>query len=138
MHPKAMLSVDEDACLELQVKTVRYFKSVESQAQDDIPESKVAAAPSTEILVPRVAALKDSKVHNLPLSPTSPTDAEFKEASMSVVTNGLGETDDDLIPDSMESRIPTPPSSPALVERISGLVPGELAFDAMGTRVAVA
>ena len=39
MHPHAMIVVDEDATLELQVKTVKYFKSIEqvatSQGIDD-------------------------------------------------------------------------------------------------------
>jgi glucosamine-6-phosphate deaminase len=33
-HPRALLAVDEDATLELQVKTVRYFKSIGRVAAD--------------------------------------------------------------------------------------------------------
>jgi glucosamine-6-phosphate deaminase len=33
-HPHALLAVDEDATLELQVKTVKYFKSIERVATD--------------------------------------------------------------------------------------------------------
>ncbi|KAL6411496.1 glucosamine-6-phosphate isomerase [Ilyonectria robusta] len=34
MHPSSMIVVDEDATLELQVKTVRYFKSIEPPAKE--------------------------------------------------------------------------------------------------------
>ena len=35
LHPHAMIVVDEDATLELQVKTVKYFKSIEQVATSE-------------------------------------------------------------------------------------------------------
>src|ERR1700712_709463 len=49
LHPHPMIVVDEDATLELQVKTVKYFKSIEavaaSQGFEQILPSKVRTGP---------------------------------------------------------------------------------------------
>ncbi|KAL2197921.1 hypothetical protein P885DRAFT_76634 [Corynascus similis CBS 632.67] len=51
MHPHSMIVCDEDATLELQVKTVRYFKDIEKAAQaqgfEHILPSKVRTGPAT-------------------------------------------------------------------------------------------
>lgn len=43
MHPWAMVVCDEDATLELRVKTVRYFKSIE-KVQTDVEKKYGGAA----------------------------------------------------------------------------------------------
>ena len=40
LHPRAMLVCDEDATLELKVKTTRYFKSIERVHQEFLAEQE--------------------------------------------------------------------------------------------------
>ncbi|KAI5464660.1 hypothetical protein BGZ63DRAFT_401585 [Mariannaea sp. PMI_226] len=105
LHPHPMLVVDEDATLELQVKTVKYFKSIEKVARDqgfeqilpskvrtgnvEIPETKIQKVSSPVILSPEPIAS-----HLLRAAPAS------GHSSRSVSP--------DLVPDRMASRIPEP------------------------------
>ncbi|KAB8301985.1 hypothetical protein EYC80_005439 [Monilinia laxa] len=57
LHPHPMIVVDEDATLELQVKTVKYFKSIE----------KVAAAQGFEQILP--SAARTGPKRTTPLTP---------------------------------------------------------------------
>src|SRR5271163_1280613 len=41
LHPQSLIVVDEDATLELQVKTVKYFKSIEQVHQEDSGPGKI-------------------------------------------------------------------------------------------------
>lgn len=71
LHPHPMIVVDEDATLELQVKTVKYFKSIEtvgkSQGFEQILPSAVRAGP------PKPLSQRNSnvKVHPPPQTPPS-------------------------------------------------------------------
>ncbi|TVY82127.1 Glucosamine-6-phosphate isomerase, partial [Lachnellula suecica] len=53
LHPHPMIVCDEDATLELQVKTVKYFKSIEavasSQGFEQILPSKIRTGPNTHL-----------------------------------------------------------------------------------------
>ncbi|KAF4346008.1 glucosamine-6-phosphate deaminase [Fusarium beomiforme] len=108
LHPHPMIVVDEDATLELQVKTVKnrkYFKSIEKVAREQgfeqilpskvrtgnvvIPETKVRRAPSPAIIAPEPIAS-----HLLRATPAG--DYSMRTPSP------------DLFPDRMASRIPEP------------------------------
>ncbi|PHH76554.1 hypothetical protein CDD82_3949 [Ophiocordyceps australis] len=108
LHPHPMIVVDEDATLELQVKTVKYFKSIEKVAREAgfeqilpskvrtgniplVPQTRVDESSSPTILAPQPTT---SRL----LRATTPA-AEYPIRSVSP---------DDLIPDRMASRIPEP------------------------------
>lgn len=103
LHPHPMIVVDEDATLELQVKTVKYFKSIEKVAREQgfeqilpskvrtgnvaIPETKIQRAQSPTIIAPEPIAS-----HLLRATPAG--DYSMRTPSP------------DLFPDRMASRIP--------------------------------
>ncbi|KAH7153435.1 glucosamine-6-phosphate isomerase [Dactylonectria macrodidyma] len=80
MHPSSMIVVDEDATLELQVKTVRYFKSIEGPAKETVG----------------IRDLKRLRTSSLMSPPQTP---QSKFALESAFEDG------ELSPDSMSSRI---------------------------------
>jgi glucosamine-6-phosphate deaminase len=105
LHPHPMIVVDEDATLELQVKTVKYFKSIEKVAREQgfeqilpskvrtgnvaIPETKIHRTQSPVIIAPEPIAS-----HLLRATPMG--DYSMRTPSP------------DLLPDRMASRIPEP------------------------------
>lgn len=78
MHPYAMIVVDEDATLELQVKTVKYFKSIEQVATSQ----GFGQALSSEEMIMRK---RDSVIEKLD-SPRSPTAKSFLADKGSALT----------------------------------------------------
>lgn len=57
LHPHAMIVVDEDATLELQVKTVKYYKSIERAAnelsfQQKLPRKRDSLVDTEALLAP--------------------------------------------------------------------------------------
>lgn len=105
LHPHPMIVVDEDATLELQVKTVKYFKSIEKVALEQgfeqilpskvrtgngiIPKTKVDEVTSPTILSPQPTTsrlLRATPATEYPIRSVSP----------------------ELVPDRMASRIPEP------------------------------
>lgn len=112
LHPHPMIVVDEDATLELQVKTVKYFKSIEQVANqqgfEQILPSKLRTGPG----VPKT-------VVNGPDSPTSPTvESPTILAPQPITTQLLRASpateypvravSPDLIPDRMADRVGMP------------------------------
>ncbi|KAG5967985.1 Glucosamine-6-phosphate isomerase 1 [Claviceps arundinis] len=105
LHPHPMIVVDEDATLELQVKTVKYFKSIEMVAREAgfeqmlpsrvrnvngiVPVTRVDEAGSPTVASPQPTTPR--------LLGTSPA-AEHPIRSVSP----------ELVPDRMASRIPEP------------------------------
>ncbi|KAJ4393329.1 Glucosamine-6-phosphate isomerase (Glucosamine-6-phosphate deaminase) (GNPDA) (GlcN6P deaminase) [Gnomoniopsis smithogilvyi] len=59
LHPHPMIVCDEDATLELQVKTVKYFKSIENVARDQgfeqILPSSIRTGPNVKTVQPIIA-----------------------------------------------------------------------------------
>ncbi|KID92906.1 glucosamine-6-phosphate deaminase, partial [Metarhizium majus ARSEF 297] len=105
LHPHPMIVVDEDATLELQVKTVKYFKSIEKVAKEagfeQILPSKVrtgnGVVPTTrvkEVDSPTILAPQPTTSRLLRATPAT----EYPVRSVSP----------ELIPDRMASRIPEP------------------------------
>lgn len=106
LHPHPMIVVDEDATAELQVKTVKYFKSIEKvaleQGFEQILPSKVrtgnaASVPQTrvdEVSSPTILAPQPTTSRLLRATPAT----EYPVRSVSP----------ELVPDRMASRIPEP------------------------------
>ncbi|KAG9254667.1 uncharacterized protein F5Z01DRAFT_86446 [Emericellopsis atlantica] len=106
LHPHPMIVVDEDATAELQVKTVKYFKSIEKvaleQGFEQILPSKVrtgnaASVPKThvdEVSSPTILAPQPTTSRLLRATPAT----EYPVRSVSP----------ELVPDRMASRIPEP------------------------------
>ncbi|KJZ76924.1 hypothetical protein HIM_03801 [Hirsutella minnesotensis 3608] len=106
LHPHPMIVVDEDATLELQVKTVKYFKSIEKVAQEagfeQILPSKVRTgngpvAPQTKI----------SKADSPTILSPQPTTSRLLGATPAT-EYPIRSVSPDLVPDRMASRIPEP------------------------------
>ncbi|KAI9741563.1 MAG: Glucosamine-6-phosphate isomerase 1 [Claussenomyces sp. TS43310] len=111
LHPHPMLVVDEDATLELQVKTVRYFKSIERVAASQGFEQILPSAARTGNR-PRTQHLPDANVED----PISPAIQHPKPLTSTLLHAPATEypvrsITPELIPDSMASRI-SPPLTP--------------------------
>lgn len=157
LHPHPMIVVDEDATLELQVKTVRYFKSIEEVARgmgfEQILPSAVRTGTGARMGSSRARSAPVENI-NSPTS-TSPTVAiAAVAAAPKPLTSSLLKpspateyplraTTPELMPDSMNSRLlPGPSPSPGLEmeKRPVGLNREEsggdgLVPDSMGSRL---
>lgn len=106
LHPHPMIVVDEDATLELQVKTVKYFKSIEKIAREQgfeqILPSKVRTGnvPIPETRIEKVST--PTLLHPEPLA------AHLLRAKPAAGEYPVRSTSPDLVPDRMASRIPEP------------------------------
>jgi len=111
MHPNVLIAVDEDATLELQVKTVKYFKSIEQvaaqEAEGDTKLTQVAPLAKAIRSAGWRGAIKDLTVNTEKGRPL-PDDCELTPDSMSsrLVDSAIGidDTKKELIFDSMGSR----------------------------------
>jgi len=99
MHPYAMIVADEDATLELQVKTVKYFKSIELVAAS-LGFSQTL--PSEEFTLKK----RDSVLEKLD-SPRSPKSKSFLAPPKPELTRQITP---ELVPDSMHTRLPERPN----------------------------
>jgi glucosamine-6-phosphate deaminase len=118
-HPHAMIVVDEDATLELQVKTVKYFKSIEQVATSEGFGQALPSEASTR-------KKRDSILQELhsPKS-ASPTNKNFLFPPVQEIQRSVSP---DLVPDSMHERLPTTPG-------LDGLEVKELPLSNMHERV---
>ncbi|KKY18145.1 putative glucosamine-6-phosphate deaminase [Phaeomoniella chlamydospora] len=96
LHPCPLIVVDEDATLELQVKTVKYFKSIEhvqlestSHKQNQVSNTSRNPAPTSPEPTPA------------PILPVTP----FKDLKIDTEKRPKMVEDGELTPDSMSSRI---------------------------------
>ncbi|KAJ6436909.1 glucosamine-6-phosphate isomerase [Purpureocillium lavendulum] len=105
LHPHPMIVADEDATLELQVKTVKYFKSIEKVAREagfeQVLPSKLRTS-SGPIPLTKVEEVNAPTIHSPQLTTSrllrATPAAEYPIRSVSP----------DLVPDRMASRIPEP------------------------------
>jgi len=106
LHPHPMIVVDEDATLELQVKTVKYFKSIEavaaSQGFEQILPSAVRTGPRPTTLQNHVDPTPEVKEKPSILAP-QPTTSTLLAAPATEYP--LRSHSPDLIPDRMGARI---------------------------------
>lgn len=128
LHQHPMMVVDEDATLELQVKTVKYFKSIERVAS----ECGFGQYLHSELHVES----KRRSVREELDSPKSPQqqDNDFQKDGFALPVPAAADIARSISPalDSMHSRLPKEPAKSAL----AGLEPADLAVQAMGARVA--
>ena len=119
LHPHAMIVVDEDATLELQVKTVKYFKSIEQVATSEGFGQALPSEASTR-------KKRDSILQELhsPKS-VSPTNKMFLFPPVQEIARSVSP---DLVPDSMHERLPSTPG-------LDGLEVKELPLSNMHDRV---
>jgi glucosamine-6-phosphate deaminase len=119
LHPHAMIVVDEDATLELQVKTVKYFKSIEQVATSEGFGQSLPSEASTR-------KKRDSILQELhsPKS-VSPTNKMFLFPPVQEIARSVSP---DLVPDSMHERLPSTPG-------LDGLEVKELKLSNMHERV---
>jgi glucosamine-6-phosphate deaminase len=157
LHPHPLIVVDEDATLELQVKTVRYFKSIEMVARGEgweqgmpgVVRLEERKAETVEEDLERAKnrseekkaddaktngsteALVDSTA-SPPLahpSPKAPTSTNLSPPVPSAQHLARSPTPE-LVPDNMASRLSASPAPAAALERIPTPI-----FDRMGGRV---
>jgi len=112
LHQHSMVVVDDDATLELQVKTVKYFKSIESVAKEcdldqKIPMVFLKASPKYNAVEKKAAPAPESL--RLPEPMHRPTTPEPVLDSMGSRVNGHvegGKTNGELKMQNMHSRMP--------------------------------
>lgn len=112
MHPESLIAVDEDATLELQVKTVKYFKSIEKTESREIE-------------------IEFNGVDEQTLSESARSEAwrgALKDLTINTKKAQEHEYDGELTPDSMSSRLID--SAICMDDKRSSLL-----FDRMGSRV---
>ncbi|KAK6064142.1 glucosamine-6-phosphate deaminase [Seiridium cupressi] len=125
LHPHPMIVCDEDATLELQVKTVKYFKSIEQvaaqQGFEQILPSTIRTGP-TPIPKPVV----DIRAPPSPPSPTvpsptilapQPTTSRFLRPRSPANEYPVSSVSPDLVPDRMADRVGVPALSTRLTPR---------------------
>ncbi|KAI9838182.1 MAG: hypothetical protein M1837_002611 [Sclerophora amabilis] len=111
LHPHPMIVVDEDATLELQVKTVKYFKSIESVAAslgfEQILPSAARTGAKRSGIVDELNGFKDANGCSSPSSSSRP--GSVRSHSRRPVPVPERETNPaltgELVPDRMGSRI---------------------------------
>ncbi|KAH6678859.1 glucosamine-6-phosphate isomerase [Plectosphaerella plurivora] len=122
-HQHAMIVADEDATLELQVKTVRYFKSIEKVAlaqgfEQNLPVA-LRSGPSSpvgqrlNVLIPgnppsAEVVIDEAQSPVSPIVHPQPTTPSLLRANGPAINPLLRSVSPDLIPDRMASRIPEP------------------------------
>ncbi|KAK4619743.1 Glucosamine-6-phosphate isomerase [Fulvia fulva] len=140
LHSHAMIVVDEDATLELQVKTVKYFKSIEQVATSQGFGQSIEPAA-------KVQRKRDSVLEKLD-TPRSPTAKSFLAGPRPDLTRQITAEPEsttlsaprpeilravtpDLIPDSMHERLP----AAQVANGLDGLEVKELPLSSMHERV---
>ncbi|GFN20230.1 glucosamine-6-phosphate isomerase 1 [Aspergillus tubingensis] len=123
LHPYALIVCDRDATLELKVKTVRYFESIEQSGTDARTQGPpLVYRPRTYVPVPvGVGKLQSSHI---------PPQKAPKDLRINTELNTSVE-DEELTPDSMSSRMVD-----SAIGGLDSTLKGDMFFDHMGSRVA--
>ncbi|KAF2672966.1 hypothetical protein BT63DRAFT_431397 [Microthyrium microscopicum] len=129
MHQHALIVVDEDATLELQVKTVKYFKSIEGVAKecgyDQMVPSEIARQNAER-------AAEEAEMKALLESKGNGTKANGANGGLMVNGTPQRAVTPDIIPDRMSSRISDPPIPEGMMKEN-----GELKMSNMHSRMPV-
>ncbi|PYH46684.1 putative glucosamine-6-phosphate deaminase [Aspergillus saccharolyticus JOP 1030-1] len=125
LHPHPLIVCDRDATLELKVKTVRYFESIEQSGTDARTQGPpLAYRPRTH--VPAPVGLTNTPPELTPQTTPLKVPKDLRintELSRSM-------EDDELTPDSMSSRMVD-----SAIGGLDSALKGDLFFDSMGARV---
>ncbi|KAK4190800.1 glucosamine-6-phosphate deaminase [Podospora australis] len=113
LHPHPMIVCDEDATLELQVKTVKYFKSIEQIARaegfEQILPTKIRTGPAPEVRVQRAATVVVDGFQSPTIASPQPTTSHLLRASPETEYPVRSRSPSpDFTPDRMGSRIGDP------------------------------
>jgi glucosamine-6-phosphate deaminase len=130
LHKHPMLVVDEDATLELQVKTVRYFKSIEKIATES---GFRQVLPSVPTAVSRVMSPADGPPKGMANGGLSLASKENGLLAVPVKHELPRSPSPDIVPDSMHSRINEGSNAVA-----AALESGDLTIQPMGARIVAA
>ncbi|KAF7559949.1 hypothetical protein G7046_g4198 [Stylonectria norvegica] len=104
LHPHPMIVVDEDATLELQVKT--YFKSIEKVAREQGFEQILPSKVRTgNVAIPQTRV---AKTHTSSIISPEPIASHLLRANPAAGEYPVRSVSPDLVPDRMASRIPEP------------------------------
>ncbi|GAP88386.1 putative glucosamine-6-phosphate deaminase [Rosellinia necatrix] len=108
LHPHPMIVCDEDATLELQVKTVKYFKSIEKVARDQgfeqILPSSIRTGPAAAAPIPKTVV---DEVQSPTILAPQPMTSRLLRATPAT-EYPLRSVSPDLIPDRMADRVGVP------------------------------
>ncbi|KAJ5902418.1 hypothetical protein N7495_002946 [Penicillium taxi] len=126
LHPHPLVVCDRDATLELKVKTVRYFESIE-QAGTDARTQGPALVYRPRTYVP--APLPTKKLSHQVLTPTHTPEKVPKDLRINTELHRSMD-DDELTPDCMSSRMVD-----SAIAGLDSALKNEMIFDRMGTRV---
>lgn len=146
MHPHPMLCVDEDATLELRVKTVKYFKSIEKVALDQgfeqiLPSSIRTGAPHPAAAAAAAAPLAAARPRTPVLRTAVATTNGIQVQAPSPITPASSSASDQdqsptiLSPQPTTSRL-LRPSTPAAEYPVRSVSPDmDLVPDRMASRI---
>jgi glucosamine-6-phosphate deaminase len=113
LHPHPLIVVDEDATLELQVKTVKYFKSIEavaaSQGFEQILPSAIRTGTRTKDLRPKVDGEAEVAVSSPTIMAPQPTTSRYLKAPSPATEYPVRSTTPELVVDNMASRLKSTP-----------------------------
>ncbi|KAJ6145226.1 hypothetical protein N7470_009121 [Penicillium chermesinum] len=125
LHQHPLVVCDRDATLELKVKTVRYFESIE-QAGTDARTQGPALVYRPRTYVPGPIPVKKAS----PQQPTPDSTPTKVPKDLRINTELHRTFDDELTPDSMSSRMVD-----SAIGGIDGTLHNDLHFDRMGARM---
>ncbi|CAI7579705.1 unnamed protein product [Penicillium manginii] len=127
LHPHPLVVCDRDATLELKVKTVRYFESIESAGTDARTQGPALVyRPRTYVPAPIVT--KKTSSRQQPTPDRTPVKVP-KDLRINTELHTAME-DDELTPDSMSSRMVD-----SAIGGLDGALKNDLIFDRMGARM---
>ncbi|OJD16519.1 glucosamine-6-phosphate deaminase, partial [Emergomyces pasteurianus Ep9510] len=131
LHPHPLIVADEDATLELKVKTVKYFVSIEQAGTDARTQGPPLVHRTKQYRPPTMTP---------PLSPgAKEASTPVKDSKLTIDTSGFHprtanggreEELDELTPDSMSSRL-----KDSAIVGLDETIAGDLVFDRMGSRI---
>lgn len=125
LHQHPLVVCDRDATLELKVKTVRYFESIEEGGTDARTQGPALVyRPRTYVPAP----LPAKKTKSQP-TPDGTPEKVPKDLRINTELNRAME-DEELTPDSMSSRLVD-----SAIGGLDGTLRSDLIFDRMGTRI---
>ncbi|KAA8642195.1 hypothetical protein EYZ11_008271 [Aspergillus tanneri] len=125
LHQHPLIVCDRDATLELKVKTVRYFESIERAGTDARTQGPpLVYRPKTYMPAP----IGVSKSPQQPTPASTPTKVPKDLRINTELSQSIEE--DELTPDSMSSRMVD-----SAIGGLDSTLKGELMFDRMGARV---
>ncbi|CDM36194.1 Glucosamine-6-phosphate isomerase [Penicillium roqueforti FM164] len=127
LHQHPLVVCDRDATLELKVKTVRYFESIE-QAGTDARTQGPALVYRPRTYVPSPVQVKTPKSQQP--TPDGTPEKVPKDLRINTELHRRALEEEELTPDSMSSRLVD-----SAIGGIDGALKGDLMFDRMGTRL---